>query len=40
MSYVLYYSKYCDNCKKIIHKVGRDKIKMIYIFYVLISANR
>jgi hypothetical protein len=27
MSYVLYYSKYCDNCKKIIHKVGRDKIK-------------
>lgn len=27
MSYVLYYSKYCDNCKKIIHKVGKDKIK-------------
>jgi len=27
MSYVLYYSKYCDNCKKLIHKVGRDKIK-------------
>jgi hypothetical protein len=27
MSYVLYYSKYCNNCKKIIHKVGKDKIK-------------
>ena len=27
MSYVLYYSKYCDNCKKIIHKVSKDKIK-------------
>lgn len=27
MSYVLYYSKYCENCKKILYKVGRDKIK-------------
>ena len=27
MSYVLYYSKYCDNCKKILYKVGKDKIK-------------
>ena len=27
MSYVLYYSKYCDNCKKILFKVGKDKIK-------------
>tara|TARA_B100000795_G_scaffold17505_1_gene11639 strand:- start:168 stop:728 length:561 start_codon:yes stop_codon:yes gene_type:complete len=27
MSYVLYYSKYCENCKKILYKVGKDKIK-------------
>tara|TARA_B100001059_G_scaffold236740_1_gene289594 strand:- start:7175 stop:7738 length:564 start_codon:yes stop_codon:yes gene_type:complete len=27
MSYVLYYSKYCDNCKKILFKIGKDKIK-------------
>ena len=27
MSYVLYYSKYCENCKKILYKVGKDKVK-------------
>ena len=27
MSCVLYYSKYCDNCKKILFKIGKDKIK-------------
>ena len=27
MSYVLYYSIYCENCKKILYKVGKDKIK-------------
>ena len=27
MSYVLYYSKYCENCKKILFKIGKNKIK-------------
>ncbi len=27
MSYVLYYSKYCSNCKEILHKLSRNEIK-------------
>ena len=27
MSYVLYYSKYCENCKKVLYKIGKNKIK-------------
>ena len=27
MSYVLYYSKYCKNCNKIIYKLSRNEIK-------------
>lgn len=27
MSYVLYYSKYCTNCKSILYKVSRNEIK-------------
>ena len=35
MSYVLYYSKYCTNCKTILYKVSRNEIKEIeYHFYV------
>jgi hypothetical protein len=27
MSYVLYYSKYCDNCKKLLYELGKSDIK-------------
>ena len=40
MSYVLYYSKYCDNCKKILFKIGKDKIKDDIHFCVLIKEKR
>jgi hypothetical protein len=27
MSYVLYYSKYCDNCKSLLYNIGKSDIK-------------
>ena len=27
MSSVLYYSKYCDNCKKLLYEIGKTKIQ-------------
>jgi len=27
MSYVLYYSKYCENCKKLLYELGKTNIK-------------
>ena len=27
MSYVLYYSKYCDNCKNLLYNLGKSEIQ-------------
>ena len=27
MSSVLYYSKYCENCKKLLHELGKSKVQ-------------
>ena len=30
MSCVLYYSKYCNNCEKLLYQLGKSEIQKIY----------
>ena len=37
MSSVLYYSKYCENCNKLLYELGKTEISKQIHFYLLIK---